>query len=371
MEATHFVDVDGKSGKRSFESIEDQVGEAKVSPESKKIKIDPVTIHFSIDSVAASASMYSTSSIIPEPDMLDVNCNNNGKKIDLDENLKKLINVGKEKSETGSETQEKEALANNNQSVDLFNFGIEIDWTEDELLSLESAIPSYKYLPRTTLQKILGDINNRRKNHKKITKSSLESWFKVASDHYDHNLRLQTIFNKIEIGNSMKPSESDDKSEMSGNAKKIQFNEKYAYRKFYIDAPPQLMTKESFKSVKGAFSFQWSKEQLEVLDTAIDAFKYNPKVVAKKVHKEVRAMKTESCSKLQVVKWLENAVDHQSEQISERIENSIKDKLKEVNVEDNYVMKSRSPKLTFASTVDVRQFDKYLPASDVSEPIDS
>ena len=370
METSCVSEVESKR-KRMIESVEneEEALNLNISPERKKIKIDPVPIPFSIDNAAAK---YSTSSNNPDHYLLDFN-DNKKNKLDVDKSVKfhsKNIykKEGEEKAECEIESisgsvngsvQQEEILINNNHDIG-------IDWTEEELLSLESAVPSYKYLPRTTLQKIFQDINNRRRNPRKVAKSCLESWFKVASDHYDHNQRLQINFSKIKLTNDLKVMESDSLNETNGRVRKIQFEDKYAYRKFYIDAPPQLLTKECFKNVKGDFSFQWSEEQLEVLDTAIDAFKYNPKAVAKKVHKEVRTLKTEHCSKLQVVKWLENAVDHQSEQISERIETSIKDKLKEVNVEDNYVMKSRSPKLTFSSSVDVREFDKHLPASFVS-----
>jgi len=146
--------------KRMIESVanDEEALKPNNSPERKKIKIDPVLIPFSIENAAA---MFSTSSSNPDPYMLDFN-DNKKNKLDLDKNVEfpsqnLYKKEGEEKAEceiesisgsvNGSVPQEETSINNNDD--------IGIDWTEEELLSLESAVPSYKYLPRTTLQKNL------------------------------------------------------------------------------------------------------------------------------------------------------------------------------------------------------------------------
>ena len=54
--------------------------------------------------------------------------------------------------------------------------------------------------------------------------------------------------------------------------------------------------------------FQWSEEQLEILESAKDAFRFHQRKITDLVYEELRALETgKPCSKMQVKAWLEKA----------------------------------------------------------------
>ena len=118
--------------------------------------------------------------------------------------------------------------------------------------------------------------------------------------------------------------------------------------------------------------YDFNTDQLEVLESGVCAFKYFPKVVVKKIFKELRAMKTSNSkpvSRNQISDWLK------SSQTEERIpyEISTAERLEELQglaLEErlwsdlnNTGEEERQTRVRFAAREEVKLYEKNLPAS--------
>ena len=259
-----------------------------------------------------------------------------------------------------------------NENVD--NYYIEGDFDnlsleQNELL--HSAVDSYIYLPKTTLQKVYKEFNaGKEKGSPTIywSKMNLKSWFEVASNFYNHMTRLDTILNKVEHQNN---NTSEDESSLASpkENRKLKFFDKVSVRKFFKAAPATIshvLEKEEVDLVCEEKQ-DWTEEQLEILETAIEAYKYFPKAVVKKVHKELRCFvdsrEVRICSKLQISNWLKAALASEDEVGSVRWK--VQDRLEEMRSKDPEDEESRiSPvKVKFKEIIEVNIFEVNSPAS--------
>lgn len=110
----------------------------------------------------------------------------------------------------------------------------------------------------------------------------------------------------------------------------------------------------------------WTQEQLEILETAIEAYKYFPKAVVKKVHKELRSIidskEVRIVSKLQISNWLKAALA--SEDLGS-VRWKVQDRLEELRAQDPEAEESRKcpVKVKFIEMVEVKIFDVNSPVS--------
>ena len=231
---------------------------------------------------------------------------------------------------------------------------------------LFSAVDSYMYLPKTTLQKVYNEFNGRNGNDEKgpiiyWTKSSLKNWFEVASNFYDHEIRLDLILDTLESHNN-----SDDRSSLvrPREDRRLKFCEKVAVRKYVLGAPANSSLELEEVDLKCEDKFDWTPEHLEVLETAVAAYKYFPKAIVKKVHRELRNFvgNKESCSKMQISNWLKAAWS--SEEFTP-VMCRVRERLAELRSKDPENEQSRisAVRVQFSAKVDVKVFGVNSPAS--------
>ena len=236
---------------------------------------------------------------------------------------------------------------------------------------LHSAVDSYIYLPKTTLQKVYKEFNaGKEKGSPTIywSKVSLKSWFEVASNSYDHIKRFEMITDKLENQNN-NISEEERSLVRPKENRSLKFRDKVSVRKFFTGAPATFSHVLELEEVDLVCEEKqdWTQDQLEILETAIEAYKYFPKAVVKKVHKELRCIvesrEVRICSKLQISNWLKAALASEEEVGSVRWK--VQDRLEEMRSLDPEDEEPRiSPvKVNFTDNVEVNIFEVNSPAS--------
>ena len=270
---------------------------------------------------------------------------------------------------------------NNSNSNEIVNQDVNSFWTANQMELLVSAIPSYKFLPRTTVQTLHKDLKNLVSNKDGkmlITRGTVKSWFDAHSDNYDHVARTDKILRTIKEKNVtlVEGSDIDDNENFENkknkvrHEKKLTFSNKVQQKTFYIDAPAQVfITDQEANDAQGS-EFSWTKQQLEVLETAVDAYKYFPKIVVKKVCKELKEMAGRGetlCNRSHVSKWLKNAKNEVSDDDdTNSSDNDGYDMLQKINDDNDMEMEDQRPrlkKIKFLSRVEINLYDTSSPAS--------
>jgi len=238
---------------------------------------------------------------------------------------------------------------------------------------LHSAVESYIYLPKTTLQKVYKEFNvGKEKGSPTVywSKASLKSWFEVASNFYDHIKRFELITDTLENQNNNISSEEEKSMVRPKENRNLKFRDKVSVRKFFTGAPAAISHSLELEEVDLVCEEKqdWTQEQLEILGTAIEAYKYFPKAIVKKVHKELRCIVVDSrevriCSKLQISNWLKASLAYEEEVGSVRWK--VQDRLEEIRGHDPEDEEPRiSPvKVKFTENVEVNIFEVNSPAS--------
>ena len=236
---------------------------------------------------------------------------------------------------------------------------------------LHSAVDSYIYLPKTTLQKVYKEFNAEKEEKGSPTihwsKTNLKSWLREASNYYDHMLRWELTLYKLEQKNNNIREEEISQSKPKEN-RKLKFRDKVSVRKFFTGAPATISHVLELEEVDLVCEEKqdWTQEQLEVLETAIEAYKYFPKAVVKKVHKELRSIvdskEVRIVSKLQISNWLRAALA--SEDLGS-VRWKVQDRLEGMRAQDPEAEEPRKcpVKVKFTEMVEVKIFDVNSPVS--------
>lgn len=279
----------------------------------------------------------------------------------LTELTKDEEDVDKDKGVTEVETDASENSENYYIEGDFENLSFE----QNELL--HSAVDSYIYLPKTTLQKVYKEFNAEKVEKGSPTihwsKTNLKSWLREASNFYDHMNRWELITYTLEQQNNNKSSLIRPKEN-----RRLTFRDKVTVRKFFTAAPANISHVLELEEVDlvSEEKQEWTQEELEVLETAIEAYKYFPKAVVKKVHKELRSivdsMEVKICSKLQISNWYRAALA--SEELGS-VRWKVRDRLEEMRAKDPTEEEPRNcpVKIRFTEMVEVNIFDVNSPAS--------
>jgi len=275
-----------------------------------------------------------------------------------------------------------EPTVNNDDNANVNNYYVnrdEIDnknvdsiWTSTQLELLVSAIPSYKFLPRTTVQTLHKDLVKlvvKKEDKAIITRKFVKDWFDAHSDNYDHLARTEKILKTIKVQNNNETNlkeNFDAKKFENRQGRRLTFSGKVQSKTFNIHAPAKVfLTEQEAKNDQG-MEYPWSVEQLEVLETAVDAYKYFPKIVVRKVCKELREMSVGRTQTFfntgQVAKWFRNAKNGNSD---EEDEDGF-DILQKINDDNDMEVEDQIPrtrKIQFLSRVQINLFDTSSPAS--------
>jgi len=244
---------------------------------------------------------------------------------------------------------------------------------------LHSAVESYIYLPKTTLQKVYKEFNAETVEKGSPTihwsKTNLKSWLRKASNFYDHMNRWELITHTLEQQNN-NISEDESSQIRPKENRRLTFQDKVSVRKFFTAAPATISHVLELEEVDlvSEEKQDWTTEELEVLETAIEAYKYFPKAVVKKVHKELRSIvdsrEVKIFSKLQISNWYRAALaseacdmKHYEELGSVRWK--VRDRLEEMRSKDPEEEEPRNcpVKIRFTEMVEVNIFDVNSPVS--------
>ena len=257
-----------------------------------------------------------------------------------------------------------------------------VHWSEEQLELLTSAIPSYKFLPKTTIAKMYHEMNSRMKredpnvDHHIVQKRTIHRWLEAATHFYDHGERYEHNLDTMEQSNASRELDDPELAKPKLN-RKLSFSEAVQCKNFDIESPASVVvSKEAgeaseLKLTDGEDQFDWSEDQLEVLNTTVAAYKYYPKLVVKKVFKELRKMPlvgNTACSKLQISNWLKEVTASEDItpaqwKVQEKLD-IIRSKARE-DVEEHESTKDASRvKVQFSETIGIKLFERNSPAND-------
>ena len=157
---------------------------------------------------------------------------------------------------------------------------------------------------------------------------------------------------------------------------KLKFSDTVNMKFFHIETPSHFVASQNEIETKmTAKDFQWYPEEIEVMETAVSAFRYFPKAVVKRVHKELKEMNIgdRRCSKLQVCNWLKEASEEDNDE--EEIEVKIRNKLLELRNNDDQANVNQDPlkisKVTFSNRLGIKVYDRDSPATELVESVSS
>ena len=257
-----------------------------------------------------------------------------------------------------------------------------VHWSEEQLELLTSAIPSYKFLPKTTIAKMYHEMNSRMRRedlnveHHIVQKRTIHRWLEAATHFYDHGERYEHNLDTMEQSNASRELDDPELAKPKLN-RKLSFSEAVQCKNFDIESPASVVVlKEAgeaseLKLTDGEDQFDWSEDQLEVLNTTVAAYKYYPKLVVKKVFKELRKMPpvgNTACSKLQISNWLKEVTASEDVtpaqwKVQEKLD-MIRSRAQEDVEEQESTKDASRVKVQFSETIGIKLFERNSPAND-------
>ena len=257
-----------------------------------------------------------------------------------------------------------------------------VHWSEEQLELLTSAIPSYKFLPKTTIAKMYHEMNSRMRRedlnveHHIVQKRTIHRWLEAATHFYDHGERYEHNLDTMEQSNASRELDDPELAKPKLD-RKLSFSEAVQCKNFDIESPASVVVlKEAgeaseLKLTDGEDQFDWSEDQLEVLNTTVAAYKYYPKLVVKKVFKELRKMPpvgNTACSKLQISNWLKEVTASEDItpaqwKVQEKLD-IIRSRAPEDVEEQESTKDASRVKVQFSETIGIKLFERNSPAND-------
>ena len=253
-------------------------------------------------------------------------------------------------------------------------------WSPAQLEILESCVDSFKYLPKTTVAKLYQDLNKDEvkmdsRMHEVVSKETIRHWLTRATGNYDFEARYDSVFETIEFCNDeiVDPLLKADRVPT-----KLTFSEIVKVKNFNVESPSPCFLGEYETETETSLmdkeeNFKFSDSQVEVLESGLCSYKYFPKIIVKKLFKELRAMKRgeegNNFSKNQISSWLKASSEPEETPFEvvtqQRLEELHRVALEEelwrgVDVEPE---PRQSSKVRFSAKEEVKLFDKTCPAS--------
>ena len=137
--------------------------------------------------------------------------------------LKALLSIRKEH---GGSSKRRPGARNPYSIRNIHNLGSTrvVDWTEDQLEILRSALAAYRYSPRTTRDRVFWELRQSHRRFNFFTKEDVGNWLKRRCD-YDCSQRLLSRKRKIDEMGEIEVGESK-------KTRKIRFSEEIEQKYF-------------------------------------------------------------------------------------------------------------------------------------------